>query len=636
MTKIKLNKAAKLALLSIIATSSFVTFADEPAPEVKLKQEKSRNDLAAFLKSQKTAAQKPKVVSQAESTTEDTAAQAENAVVQAEADATEVDVTEVDVTEVVVAEVDVKNEDVAAQAENAFAEADAKEIVEVLTLAPAVAEAPTLAPAVAEAPIEVAAVLDQAEVATKDATEVVSAQAEADVTEVAVAEVDATQATPAEVDVTAVAEAPIEVVEVPTLTQAESDATEIVTAQAEDIAIPTEEANDSISNDNQSEFYQYGKSEDGFTPYKSENKSDDKASYKESESNKNSSVSTTKLEADKAVDSKVNRTIEDPEQQLRRHVSKVKQHFQHLTMITHKLNVGVDNRLSTLNAVAGGSEDDIRLDSGLWIKGEFNGSSQWGSKEQDYKNNGFVLTLGFDKDIIPDTTTIGAALSYISGTNKYINDAKQNDSFTGQVLSVYGINYFTPKLFVQGSANYGLLSIKDNVNSTAKTSSNGNIVDLNTKLGYDFALDKGLTFRPTVGLGYTGIHLGASKLDSVSKGSEVRKAFNSNQFTGSLGLSVSKNFALSDDIILIPELHGTVIQNFSDKNTGVQANIGNQIMNSANYSDLNVALGKTTFNVGVAINVVAKSNYTLGAGYDFYSSKDINNNSGFLKLKINL
>nr|WP_253308481.1 autotransporter domain-containing protein [Rickettsia endosymbiont of Ceutorhynchus assimilis] len=290
--------------------------------------------------------------------------------------------------------------------------------------------------------------------------------------------------------------------------------------------------------------------------------------------------------------------------------------------------------LSAGPAAAG--DEDTTIEKGVWISGLYNINKHGVWKDMSgYKGRTTGVTIGADTEF-NDNDLLGIAYSNMRSNLKY-NKNCDKVNIDGHAFSLYGLKELKKNFSLQAVATILHNYVKN------KIIYSGNHITgkyRNTSLSYETLLNyrhqakRGINIIPHIGLRYGHTKDGSYKEHDIGTQHLTVAGKSQQLWTGIIGgriLFAPKN--ISDSIILIPTLHGSIEKHFNSKNTAVNATI---TWKDKSLEDI-ITLPKQPkigYNIGAGI-VAKKSNTTIFMEYNCRLHKKYQSHQGMAKLKIN-
>jgi len=309
--------------------------------------------------------------------------------------------------------------------------------------------------------------------------------------------------------------------------------------------------------------------------------------------------------------------------------------FNKVTSNHHKpVHMLINNRFN-LSAVAAGDED-TNVTRGVWISSLYGVSYQgaWNNIPK-YQGRTAGLTIGMDAEFVDSSDIIGIAYSRVESHFKY-NKRLGKTALNGYLLSVYGLKELPKNFTLQGVTSYSYNYIK---NKTVDTSSiigkyKNNSFNFEGLLSYKYRTKYDLHLIPNIGLKYDYSRNSNYKENDDIQNLMIQKKSNQLLTSSIGGKIVFKPIRISNDITLVPSLHGNIESHFYNKNTkvNVKANFKDQIIEEKIILSKQPKLG---YNTGGNI-LLNKKNINVSLEYNYYTHKKYQSHQGLLKLKVNL
>ncbi|WP_341793090.1 MULTISPECIES: autotransporter domain-containing protein [unclassified Rickettsia] len=289
--------------------------------------------------------------------------------------------------------------------------------------------------------------------------------------------------------------------------------------------------------------------------------------------------------------------------------------------------------LSAGPAAAG--DEDTTIEKGVWISGLYNINKHGVWKDMPgYKGRTTGVTIGADTEF-NDNDLLGIAYTNLRSNLKY-NKNCDKVNIDGHAFSLYGLKELKKNFSLQAVAtilhNYVKNKIIYSGNHITGKYRNTSL-SFETLLNYRHQAKRGINIIPHIGLRYGHTKDGSYKEHDIGTQHLTVAGKSQQLWTGIIGgriLFAPKN--ISDSIILIPTLHGSIEKHFNSKNTAVNATI---TWKDKSLEDI-ITLPKQPkigYNIGAGI-VAKKSNTTIFMEYNCRLHKKYQSHQGMAKLKI--
>ncbi|WP_342269768.1 autotransporter outer membrane beta-barrel domain-containing protein [Rickettsia endosymbiont of Orchestes rusci] len=286
--------------------------------------------------------------------------------------------------------------------------------------------------------------------------------------------------------------------------------------------------------------------------------------------------------------------------------------------------------LSAGPAAAG--DEDTTIEKGVWISGLYNINKHGVWKDMPgYKGRTTGVTIGADTEF-NDNDLLGIAYTNLRSNLKY-NKNCDKVNIDGHAFSLYGLKEFSLQAVATILHNYVKNKIIYSGNHITGKYRNTSL-SFETLLNYRHQAKRGINIIPHIGLRYGHTKDGSYKEHDIGTQHLTVAGKSQQLWTGIIGgriLFAPKN--ISDSIILIPTLHGSIEKHFNSKNTAVNATI---TWKDKSLEDI-ITLPKQPkigYNIGAGI-VAKKSNTTIFMEYNCRLHKKYQSHQGMAKLKIN-
>ncbi|WP_375326560.1 autotransporter outer membrane beta-barrel domain-containing protein [Candidatus Tisiphia endosymbiont of Nemotelus uliginosus] len=290
--------------------------------------------------------------------------------------------------------------------------------------------------------------------------------------------------------------------------------------------------------------------------------------------------------------------------------------------------------------VSAGNDDETKKTPGFWIAPFAARATQ----KQHHGSNGYKLnmqggTLGGDYSI-NDNLVFGVAYSHLTTNLKY-QGIKIGDKAKVQtnIVSLYGVQFWRTNCFLEGVLSYGWSKVK--INENRKTLSNmehaigkytaraysGQLV-----AGYNYFDDKKVIITPIIGLSYIKFRDAIYHESDTSYQNLKIKVKSDYKFEGLVGIRVS-TLIPTDQMLIIPELHGNIHYNIKGKSPNIEAR-----MDGIDESLPTKAFKqpKIFYNVGAGIMFKCHNQpIEYGIKYNTTLAKRYISHQGSMKIKVN-
>ncbi len=280
------------------------------------------------------------------------------------------------------------------------------------------------------------------------------------------------------------------------------------------------------------------------------------------------------------------------------------------------------SRLSGGVSVDGESSGDFNLGKGaVWAKALYNKSKFTGNDGFDARSRG--LALGAESQLT-DAVKVGVGYAYSNSDIKPDLNKTEIDSNTAMVYAEYKPNNW----YVNGVAAYTWGRYDETKYSLSSVGSKYNVytTSLQAMTGYDIHA-KALTLTPEAGLRYMNINQ-KSHTDSI--GSKVA-GNKSDIFTGVLGAKAVVDWAVSDTVVLKPEVRAAVTYDFVRDKASTVMTLANGSVLATEGSALKRLGGE--FAAGFTSEIA--DNLELGIFWEGKFRKDYTDNTGMIHVKYN-
>jgi uncharacterized protein with beta-barrel porin domain len=284
-----------------------------------------------------------------------------------------------------------------------------------------------------------------------------------------------------------------------------------------------------------------------------------------------------------------------------------------------------DNFVSTVpNLLTGGAASADSPNAFSPLSGFLNAIYNFGNV-----NSTFQQQAGFNYNIggfiagadyrYTDNLIFGAAFSY-QRSNTNFNNSLGDTNSNSYIGSLYGTFYATDRFYIDGVATYGWINYNlnrkilytispnkidsqgDSVNTTAKSSPNGNQYSFSLGSGYDYAWNA-LTVNPYVRLNYTKLYVN-SYSESGGDGWATRISSQGvNSFTTALGTRLSYAVSIPWGVAM-PQLWGEWVHEFENNAQSIEVGYLGNYTNNQNFSVFTARPDRDYFTLGAGISGV--------------------------------
>ena len=306
-------------------------------------------------------------------------------------------------------------------------------------------------------------------------------------------------------------------------------------------------------------------------------------------------------------------------------VAPMVQHTQ--TETANQVFGAVGTRLSGGSISTGGegmaSGDSVFERAAMWVQGLFNKSKlEDTSKSYGFDADSNGVAMGFEKNIT-DTTKLGIGYAY---TNTDIDGFMRSTDVDTHTAIVYG-EYKPSNWYVNGIASYGWSDYEEDKNVSGigvKSDYDVESFGLQAMTGYDMQV-KGFGLTPEVGLRY--VHISQ---DGYTDSADQKVSGNdSDILTGVIGAKVSKNFALSNGMMIKPEARiAATYDLFNDDASSVVS-----LANGSAYTVEGEALDRFGMEFGAGVTAEVNDNVEFSLGYEGKFREDYQDHTGLLNAK---
>ncbi|NRB11026.1 MAG: autotransporter outer membrane beta-barrel domain-containing protein [Rickettsiaceae bacterium] len=309
----------------------------------------------------------------------------------------------------------------------------------------------------------------------------------------------------------------------------------------------------------------------------------------------------------------------------------------HNQLVIYRTNNTIVGRMAGVSA---GDDDSSGFDN-VWIKGLIGRSTQKKRKEIDgYKGdiNGGMIGVDY---MINEDSIIGLSYSNLASQLKPKDtEVPETIKINSNIISLYSQYNVTNKLYLQGIVSAGRNKTKKNrVVTIAGRRFQGdgkyrnvsyNIV---ANVGYNIKVnnDHKLFLVPSLGLNY-GIHRDSEFQErGLGINNQNIKANSYNSLVGKVGSKLMMRQEITNDLVLIPEIHGSIAQDLESKTRKVETRIG--LVDDYTQVRINNK-DKTTYNVGTGVLAKINNIVDVNVTYDFNARKKYQAHQGSCQIKI--
>ncbi|QQV74513.1 hypothetical protein H6P87_00047 [Rickettsia tillamookensis] len=307
------------------------------------------------------------------------------------------------------------------------------------------------------------------------------------------------------------------------------------------------------------------------------------------------------------------------------------------------VTANINNHLSggTMVAVAAGDEETpIITKKGLWVAGTFGSSNQNAYKgNPSYKGTVSGGTIGGDL-YIGENSLVGLAYSRMNSDFKFKGSSTGDKlSAESDIISLYGQQQFSNGLILQEifSASNSKINKKDlrpvgpNSYKTASGKYTSKAYGFEGNVGYQFSAVDGINLMPNIGIRYNTYKDNAYTESGTGVNNMYVAGKSGNLTTGIAGIKLTAPKRLSNDTQIVPGLHASVENSFSNKQPKVKA----RFIWADNYFENTTSSStpKVGYNVGASL-LTAHKNIELLATYNCNLRSKYTSHQGSLKLKI--
>ncbi|WP_316354659.1 autotransporter domain-containing protein [Candidatus Trichorickettsia mobilis] len=296
-------------------------------------------------------------------------------------------------------------------------------------------------------------------------------------------------------------------------------------------------------------------------------------------------------------------------------------------------------RVSEGMGVAAGDEFTTER-YGIWGSPFYSQSTQKKkSNAPGYKGKSGGGTIGFDC-LANDNLALGMALTAISTKldhkNQKLGDTTKVES---TLFSIYGVQQLPENWFVQGIVSFGSSRVRNYekrvISSTLSQTALGkyNSTNYSGEIlgGYRYALaDANTTLTPMVGFRYAKFNDGGYTETGTSRRNMTVSKKSIDKIEGVIGARASF-LAQVKDVLLMPEVHGFVSQDFKGKAAKVDARLNGALA----AMPTKVSKPEKTFvNLGTSLTIKYRM-MEYGFGYDAHLAKKYVGHQGSIKIRVN-
>lgn len=259
----------------------------------------------------------------------------------------------------------------------------------------------------------------------------------------------------------------------------------------------------------------------------------------------------------------------------------------------------------------------------VWVQGLFNKSKlDDTSKSKGFDSDTYGTALGIEK-MLDSHRKVGVGYAY-SKTD--IDGFMRDTDVKTHTAILYG-EYKPSQWYVNGIATYGWSDYDENKNVAGigvKADYDVETFGLQAMTGYDFNLN-GVQLTPEAGLRY--VHISQ---DSYKDSADQKVSGNdSDILTGVIGAKVSKNFELSNGMMLKPE--AKVAATYDLLNDKVNSVV--TLANGSAYSVNGKSLNRFGMEFGAGVTAEVDDNVELSLGYEGKFREDYQDHTGLVNVK---
>ncbi len=290
-----------------------------------------------------------------------------------------------------------------------------------------------------------------------------------------------------------------------------------------------------------------------------------------------------------------------------------------VSQINKQIMAAVSSQLSggTSGLSAGKSAgDDLFHRSRSWVKLLTNHAKLSG--QDGFSSSSDGISMGADK-LVSDNLRIGIGYAYSNGT---IDSFRRNTDLNGHTAIIYG-EYKPTSWFVNSIATYNHSRYREDKNLSGLIIKSDYDVD-NFGLQMMSGIEAGI-FTPQAGLRYAYFR----RPDYQDTAGQKVEGDNSQTLTAVLGTKIAKDYLISSDIILRPELKLAVTYDLLNENNNTLVSLPN----GAAYETHSRHLNRIGFETGASVHFNILETTDIALGYEGRFRKDYQDHSGLVDIK---
>jgi outer membrane lipase/esterase len=208
------------------------------------------------------------------------------------------------------------------------------------------------------------------------------------------------------------------------------------------------------------------------------------------------------------------------------------------------------------------------------------------------------------------------------------------DTFQGALYAAY----VDPRFHVGVSGRYayndadGTREIGFGINRKAKADLDGDDYGVRLESGLNLLDIGGIVLQPTVSLDYNRLdqddvtESGAGSLNLAIEDNDL------DSLVLGAGMRVRGRWKISEDLWIVPELHGRWLHEFLDTDRLIEARLVSGPVGASAFQIQGVELPRDSGSVGVAWNVITKSAWSIIGSYDAILNEDLVQHVGSITL----